>query len=169
MRKRPRHDLSPRIELMPLIDVVFLLLTFFIYALAVMVRAEVLPFELAEVTGGQRAEPAELLILAIGPGGEYIWDGTVVSSSELDQRLEELGKSSPDDAAQTQSMLFITMSSEALANDQAIDPATGQESVALNQAVIDRGPVMFDLMQRLQRTGVERWSLVGLPGGGGDE
>ncbi len=36
--RRPQHE--ARVEIMPLIDVIFLLLTFFIYAMVLMVRAE---------------------------------------------------------------------------------------------------------------------------------
>ena len=40
MRALRRPDFDARIEIMPLIDVVFLLLTFFIYAMVLMIRAE---------------------------------------------------------------------------------------------------------------------------------
>ena len=54
MRSIRRHDLAPRVEMMPLIDVVFLLLTFFIYSFVMMVRAEVLPVVLTPLgTGGR--------------------------------------------------------------------------------------------------------------------
>lgn len=148
---------------MPLIDVVFLLLTFFIYAIALMVQAEVLPFELAEVTGGQRPESAGLQILAIGPRGEYIWDGRVLSPEELDKRLKELGKSDEANSEQPKDVLFITMAAEGLPDAVA---GSGTAGAAADQPPVDRGPVMFDLMQRLRRAGVERWSLVGLPEGG---
>jgi len=48
--RRSQHDV--RIETMPLIDVVFLLLTFFIYAVAVMDRVDALPMETAPPRGG---------------------------------------------------------------------------------------------------------------------
>ena len=41
MRPLRRSEHETRVEMMPLIDVVFLLLTFFIYAMVLMVRAEV--------------------------------------------------------------------------------------------------------------------------------
>ena len=46
MRPLRRSEHETRVEMMPLIDVVFLLLTFFIYAMVLMVRAEVLPVPL---------------------------------------------------------------------------------------------------------------------------
>ena len=46
MRPLRRTDHDTRVEMMPLIDVGFLLLTFFIYAMVLMVRAEVLPVPL---------------------------------------------------------------------------------------------------------------------------
>src|SRR5690606_8300025 len=50
MRFVRRHDLAPRMEMIPLIDVIFLLLTFFIYSLALMVQAQVLPVALPPIT-----------------------------------------------------------------------------------------------------------------------
>ena len=41
-----RTDHEARVEIMPLIDVIFLLLTFFIYAMVLMVRAALLPVEM---------------------------------------------------------------------------------------------------------------------------
>ena len=43
--RRTEHE--TRIEMMPMIDVIFLLLTFFIYAMALMIRAEMLPMEMS--------------------------------------------------------------------------------------------------------------------------
>ena len=47
-----RTDHEMRIEIMPLIDVIFLLLTFFIYAMVLMVRAELLPVEMHQFSSG---------------------------------------------------------------------------------------------------------------------
>ena len=49
--RRNTHDF--RIEIMPLIDVIFLLLTFFIYAMVLMVRAELLPVEMHAFASGE--------------------------------------------------------------------------------------------------------------------
>ena len=46
MRALRRTEHETRIEMMPLIDVVFILLTFFIYAMVLVVGAEVLPVPL---------------------------------------------------------------------------------------------------------------------------
>ena len=55
MRAIRRTDHEMRIEIMPLIDVIFLLLTFFIYAMVLLVRAEMLPMELPEFTSAAPA------------------------------------------------------------------------------------------------------------------
>ena len=52
--RRPQHE--TRIEIMPLIDVIFLLLTFFIYAMVLMVRAELLPVEMHAFASGEPAQ-----------------------------------------------------------------------------------------------------------------
>ena len=48
--RRTVHE--TRIEIMPMIDVIFLLLTFFIYAMVLMVRAELLPVEMHGFSSG---------------------------------------------------------------------------------------------------------------------
>jgi len=55
MRALRRPDHAPRLEMMPLIDVIFLLLTFFIYQMVVMRPVDTLGVELAPVAGGGRA------------------------------------------------------------------------------------------------------------------
>ena len=54
MRPVRRHDHTPRVEMMPLIDVVFLLLTFFIYAMVVMVELKSSGVALVSVQGSSR-------------------------------------------------------------------------------------------------------------------
>ena len=66
----------------PLIDVVFLLLTFFIFALVLMVRANVLDVQLPEVGSGPAAEGITVTI-AIDRENHLFVDGQAVEEGAL--------------------------------------------------------------------------------------
>lgn len=69
MRKLRRHDDEVRIEITPMIDVVFLLLTFFVFSIVMMVRADVLNVELPELSSGVPAERVEPITIAVEDDG----------------------------------------------------------------------------------------------------
>ncbi len=75
----------------PLIDVVFLLLTFFVFSMALLVRAEVLDLQLPAVTGG--AAPRDVVTVAIDREGQLFVDGQATTLADLavqaEGRLEE--------------------------------------------------------------------------------
>lgn len=69
---------------MPLLDVVFLLLTFFAFALLVMVRAEVLDVKLPVIEAGQTAEQRGTpVVVTIIEDGSLAIDREPVERSEL--------------------------------------------------------------------------------------
>ena len=94
LRMRPvrRSNFEPRLELMPLLDVVFLLLTFFISSFVVMIRADTRGVTLAPVAGSSGvADPAGAVrLLVIQPDGGMTFDGAGVDAGELDGLLAEL-------------------------------------------------------------------------------
>jgi len=59
---------------MPLIDVIFLLLTFFIFAMVLMVRADMLPFELQTYVSGEPATPSPAITISIDLDGDLFVD-----------------------------------------------------------------------------------------------
>lgn len=75
----------------PLIDVVFLLLTFFVFSMALLVRAEVLDLRLPAVTGG--AAPRDVVTVAIDREGQLFVDGQATTLADVavqaEGRLEE--------------------------------------------------------------------------------
>jgi len=141
MRTIRRHDLSPRVEIMPLIDVIFLLLTFFIYSLITMVRAEVLPVQLQALTTGESAKPAAVVAVTIDSQGALYLNRSPIEKDVLTQRLGEIAVS------EAKPKLFL-----------ALEDVRGSVDGGV---VIDRGPLLIELIERVRRAGIEDFSIVG--------
>ena len=77
-RKRPTR---PNIDITPMIDVVFLLLIFFI-TVSQMSQTQIDPVELPKLSGSIDQQPTTLTI-NIRQGGELVVDGTVFTESAL--------------------------------------------------------------------------------------
>lgn len=122
--------------MMPLLDVVFLLLTFFIYSFVVMIRADALSLGLSPVAGGGQAGTGSIELLLIDGQGGLVYGGERLEGAEVDRLLEEL----------------------------AADPARPQVYVSLAaDGTADRGPVVWSLIQRAQALGLENLTMVGPP------
>jgi len=136
MRAIRRNNLEPRVEMVPMIDVIFLLLTFFIYSFILTIRTEVLPVSLLPVGTGQKSEPGRVAAITIdGQGGVFL-DRQPMPMTELDGALDGLAK----------------------------DPARPRLVIALEaQGRADRGPILVDLIERVRRAGIEDVSVVGPP------
>ncbi|MEM1097833.1 MAG: biopolymer transporter ExbD [Planctomycetota bacterium] len=126
-------------ELLPLLDVVFLLLTFFIYAMAVMVRVEALEVGLSPVAGNGGSGTAVEHVLRIETDGRLSYNDEPLASDALNPLLESLA----DDQATPR--LFV-----ALTETDATAP-------------IDRGPVMWDVLQAIEAAGLTNVAIVGRP------
>jgi len=146
MRPVRRHDLSPRVEIMPLIDVIFLLLTFFIYSLVTMVQAEILPVQLQTLTTGQSAEPATIMAVTIDAQGNLYLNRTPIDNETLDQKLKE--------TAQLEDVPKLFLALEDTPSVEATDPTTAGR-------VIDRGPLLISLIERVRKAGIEDFNIVG--------
>ncbi len=135
--RRVRHsDLSPRVEMTPMIDVTFLLLTFFIYSMVMMVRAEVLPVQLTTLSSGQKAVPGQIAAITLDATGKVFLNRQPVSEAELDAKLREFA------AQQPQPQVFLAVEA---------------------QGTVDRGPLFINLLERVRRAGVTNFAVVGQP------
>ena len=119
-----------------MIDVIFLLLVFFIYAMVLMVRVDLVPMELHSFETGQPAEPAPAATISIDLDGTIFLDRQEVALSELAREVEER---------------------------KILDPATViYLAVADGNGTTDRAPILQDVWDRLRPTGLTI-NLVGRP------
>ena len=132
--RRTEHD--TRVEIMPLIDVVFLLLTFFIYAMVLMVRVEVLPVPFESYISGETATPKPAISITIAIDGNMYIGTTVVTLDELVESVRSKLTDKPE------SVLYLVMED--------------------GHSVIDRGPLLTGAWDRLRAVNLEVF-LVGSP------
>jgi len=138
MRSLRRSDNTARLEMTPLIDVVFLLLTFFIFSWFMMVRAEVLPVRILPIAGGQQPGVAQMQVIMIDAQGAFILNRQQVNSDELSERLQALAMD-PDNPP-----LFIAVA---------------------EQGDLDRAPRLVELLERVREAGLRNVTVVGRPTG----
>lgn len=83
---------------MPLLDVVFLLLTFFAFAMLLMVRAEVLGVELPVLEAGPeaRTDAAPPAVVTIAADGSLAFNGEALPDDEVMARLIAERSSAPE-------------------------------------------------------------------------
>lgn len=132
--RRTNHEL--RVEFTPLVDVIFLLLTFFIYSMMLMVRAETLPLELREFQSSTPAKPQPTAVISIDLEGKLYLGRTPITLEELLPGLAERRAEEPE------VVVYLIV-------------ADGASSV-------DRAPLLQDIWDRLKNTGLEI-NLVGRP------
>ncbi len=121
---------------MPLIDVIFLLLTFFIYAMVLVVRAELVPMEMREFASGVAAQPSPAVTISIDSSGELFLDRVVIAMEDVLEEVQQVVAERPE------TVVYI-------AADERGDA--------------DRLPLFFELYDRLANAGLDI-RLVGKPG-----
>ena len=129
-----------------LIDVIFLLLTFFIYSLVTMVQAEILPVQLQTLTTGQAAEPASIMAITIDAQGNLYFNRAPIEDAALDEKLAEL--SQLDDVPK----LFLAL-------EDTLTTVPGNADTT--ERTIDRGPLLISLIERVRKAGIEDFNIVG--------
>jgi biopolymer transport protein ExbD len=88
---RLRRSGAPiHLDMTPLIDVVFLLLTFFIFALVLMVRADVLDIRLPRLGSGEAAPRTDALLLSLTQDGQIVLEGQTLAEAEVGERVAAL-------------------------------------------------------------------------------
>ncbi len=129
MRSLRRTEHDTRVEIMPLIDVVFLLLTFFIYAMVLMIRAEVLPVPFETYISGEAATPKPAVSITIAVDGNIYVGTKVVTLDELIVAVHEKIAEKPETS------LYLVMED--------------------GQSIVDRGPLLTGAWDRLRSEKLE--------------
>ncbi len=99
MNLRPRRAEDPEINLTPLIDIVFLLLIFFMVSTTFVHESE-LEISLPESTSEVMSADSETLEIAIDAGGRFALNGKLLESAEREVLREALLVHAAEDPAQ---------------------------------------------------------------------
>ncbi len=136
MRRIRRETTEARIELNPLIDLMTFLLTFFIYAVVMMVRVDMVPMELKQFSTGLPAKPTPAATISLDLDGSIYFNKEKVKLEEVAVKVKAAKDADPT------TVVYL--------------------AIANGQGTLDRAPVMQDLWDRLNGLGVAV-NLVGKP------
>lgn len=92
----PQTRRKARIEIVPLIDIVFFLLATFVMVSLSMVKNQGLPMKLPSAATSQALDRGETTILRVSRDGEITWDKRSLAPAELSSALQTLHSSRPD-------------------------------------------------------------------------
>lgn len=136
MRSARRNTFDARPDFIPLIDVIFVLLTFFIYSVVTMVRADILPVRLTRLTAGSASSGQLIHAITIDGSGGLYYNRQKIDEKQLDETLQQLAK----------------------------DPAKPRLYLAMeDKGTTDRGPMLLQIVGRAKAAGVQDFALVGPP------
>ena len=95
LRSKSRRK-AARIEIIPLIDIMFFLLATFVMVSTAMIKNKGISVHLPSSDTSERAERKDFASLSITEAGEYFLDKLPVSAEQLDRKLRELKDSNAD-------------------------------------------------------------------------
>ncbi len=84
-----------RIEILPLIDVIFCILTFFILAAVTLTRQQAIEVDLPEASTSAPQTKSNVVI-ALSPSGQLYWDGEAIAVEQLLGDLQAFQRANPD-------------------------------------------------------------------------
>lgn len=136
MQRVRRQSEGVRLEMMPLIDVVFLLLTFFVFAMVLMVRLDVSEIRLPQGRAGEAPlERAPAITVALASDGVLTINGEPTERDALIVTLRDLLETTPE------SLVFVAADGESTTDD------------------------LFALMDTLEAAGISDLRFLRRPGG----
>jgi biopolymer transport protein ExbD len=86
----PRSKRRARIEIIPLIDIIFFLLATFVMVSLSMVRSRGIPVNLPGAATGAPQEPGEFATISISATGELFYNKQPVTEAQLGDALKQL-------------------------------------------------------------------------------
>lgn len=121
-----------------MIDVIFLLLTFFIYSMVVMVQPQLLPVQLVPVGTGEEGEPGAVQAVTLDASGQLHLNREPISAEALDATLREWAAVDPPPR------LFLAL-----------------EETGRPTEPVDRAPMLIELIERVRAAGIDDFAVVG--------
>ncbi|MGH8000380.1 MAG: ExbD/TolR family protein [Brasilonema sp.] len=88
MRLQDEPDLPAQINIVPMIDVIFAILTFFIMSTLFLTRSEGLPVNLPKAATGQSERPAQITV-TINKNGQIFLDKQVINLEQLESSVRQ--------------------------------------------------------------------------------
>jgi biopolymer transport protein ExbD len=92
----PRSNRRARIEIIPLIDIIFFLLATFVMVSLSMIKNRAIPVNLPVATSGAPQERQDAAAITITAKGEVFFNKQLVDAAQLDAALQALLTSSPE-------------------------------------------------------------------------
>ncbi len=92
---RPRKKRSPRIEIIPMVDVMFLLLVFYVLSSLAMSQNKGIQVALPAATTGQASAVPQMVVITVDAQGQVFLLQDKVELSELATRVQELAATRP--------------------------------------------------------------------------
>jgi biopolymer transport protein ExbD len=83
----PRSKRRARIEIIPLIDIMFFLLATFVMVSMSMIHNQGISVHLPVAATGTEEERRSFVVITVSPKGEYYWDKEAIAKSEIPSRL----------------------------------------------------------------------------------
>jgi len=133
MFRARRSQIGPRLEMTPLIDVVFLLITFFVFSLALLVRVDLLEVRTPAIRSGEPAERGASVTIALDAEGRVYVNGEATTADEAPALAQSLLEANPG------ARLYL-----------AADERT-------------QTGALLELVDRMSAQGLSEFSLVGRP------
>jgi len=129
----PGDTEGARIEMLPLIDVVFCILTFFILAAVSLTRQQAITLNLPQASTSQ-AQSQKMLVVSIDPAGQLYVDKDPVNRTELFEQLGTYLKTNPDG-------VVILRASQVVSYNEVIQVLDLLRSVGGNRVALATQPV----------------------------
>lgn len=92
----PRANRKARIEIIPLIDIIFFLLATFVMVSLSMVKNKGLPVNLPVAATGAPQERNDYSTITVTEKGDYLFDKEKIDKSQIASRLKAFHSASPD-------------------------------------------------------------------------